>query len=252
MSSHVPPTPLSSLPQRSSNPSRLPPSRSRQSHPLPPQYRNDESNTPPMPPRERQGPKAPYDPSGDRGSAVRGGRGGVRGSSVVIEDAAVGDQAPDAVTASQPGGYPSALPRRQQQEQRGGVGDRFVSGLAASDQPTIREASPPAERPPERKSYALARRTRSRPADLGSKQPSVEESATSSPSGAGGKGWAGDEPGQGGGGAAALTELDQDVARLSLTGQSWSQSPASYFRSEMRGESSSSSSVKILQHVFMI
>ncbi|KAL6102366.1 casc3 [Pungitius sinensis] len=236
MSSHAPSTPLASLPQRSSNPSRPPPSRSRPSHPLPPQYRNNESNAPQMPPRERQGPKAPYDPSGDRGLVIRGGRGGVRSSSVVIEDIAVGDQAAGAVTPSPSAGYQSALPRRQQQEQRGGVADRSVSGLASCDpQPTTREASPPAERPPERKSYALARRTRSRPADLGSKQPSVEESAAPSPSGAGGKSWAGDEPGQEGGGGAAVTELDQDVARLSLTGQSWSQSPASYFRSEMRG-----------------
>ncbi|KAM8844250.1 protein CASC3 [Spinachia spinachia] len=238
LSSHAPPSPMSSLPQRSSNPSRLPPPRSRPSHPLPPQYRNNESNAPQMPPRERQGPKAPYDPSGDRGLVIRGGRGGARGSPVVIEDIAVGDQAAGAATPSQSGGSQSVLPRRQQQEQRGGVGDRSVSGSASSDpslQQTNREASPPAERPPERKSYALARRTRSRPADLGSKQPSVEEAASSSPSAAGGKGWAGDEPGQGREEGAALTELDQDVARLSLTGQSWSPSPASYFRSEMRG-----------------
>lgn len=95
----------------------------------------------------------------------------------------------------------------------------------------------------ERKSYSLARRTRSRPADLGSKQASVEESAAvgnaPSPSTVGGKSWAGAGDGPspgGGGGGGALTELDQDVARLSLAGQSWSQSPASYIRSEMRGE----------------
>lgn len=92
----------------------------------------------------------------------------------------------------------------------------------------------------ERKSYSLARRTRSRPADLGSKQPSVEESAAggnaTSPGGVGGKSWAGggDGPSQAGGGG-GLTELDQDVARLSLAGQNWSPNPTSYFRSEMRG-----------------
>uniref|UniRef100_A0A3B4Y9N6 Protein CASC3 n=1 Tax=Seriola lalandi dorsalis TaxID=1841481 RepID=A0A3B4Y9N6_SERLL len=142
--------------------------------------------------------------------------------------------------SSQPGGYQSASPRRQQQEQRGSA-DRSGSAassstsdpsLQSSAAATNREASPPAERPVERKSYSLARRTRSRPADLGSKQPSMEESAAggnaSSPGSVGGK-----SGGAGGGGG--LTELDQDVARLSLAGQSWSQSPTSYMRSEMRG-----------------
>ncbi|XP_031694500.1 protein CASC3 [Anarrhichthys ocellatus] len=273
--SSIHPSSTSSLPLSSvhrnnnNNPSRPPPPRSRPSHHghmhLPPQYRNsnnNESNAPQMHPRERQGPKAPSDPSGDRGLVIRGpGRGGGgagRGPSVVIEDITVGgvrDQDPSVVTqatSSQPGGYQSASPRRQQQEQRGEA-DRSASGLAASSsdssslQSTNRGGSPPAERPAmERKSYSLARRTRSRPTDLGSKQPSVEESAaattggrnaaaaaSSSPSGVGGKSWtgAGDEPSQGGG----VTELDQDVARLSLAGQSWSPSPTSYFRSEMRG-----------------
>ncbi|XP_018530398.1 protein CASC3 [Lates calcarifer] len=270
--------PLSSA-QRSSNPSRPPPSRSRPPHQnqthLPPQphYRSNESNAPQMHHRERQGPKAQLEPAGERGVVGRGGRGGGRGGpSVVIEDITVsqggaGEQDPSlstvpaAVVASQPGGYQSASPRRQQQEQRGSV-DRPASGLAASSSssasdpslqssaaPTNREASPPAERPVERKSYSLARRTRSRPADLGSKQPSMEESAAggnaSSPGSVGGKSWTGggggggggDGPSQAGGGGigGGLTELDQDVARLSLAGQSWSQNPTSYIRSEMRG-----------------
>lgn len=259
--------PLSSA-QRSSNPSRPPPSRSRPSHQnqmhLPPQsqYRNNESNAPQMHPRERQGPKAQSDPADrDRGVVSRGGRGGGGrgGPSVVVEDIAVGqggvrEQDLSVVTAaasSQPGGYKSASPRRQQQEQRGS-GDRPASGLAvtsssnsdlslqSSAPATNREASPPTERPVERKSYSLARRTRSRPADLGSKQPSMEESAAggnaSSTGSGGGKSWAGasDGPSQAGGGA--LTELDQDVARISLAEQSWSQSPTTYIRSEMRGE----------------
>ncbi|KAM9744854.1 protein CASC3 [Menidia menidia] len=123
--------------------------------------------------------------------------------------------------------------------------------------PPPREASPGGERPVERKSYSLARRTRSRASDLGSKQPSLEEGA-SSPA-AGGKSWAGAgdgasqpaaAPAGGGGGArgggrrqgggrrprgGALGDLDQDVARLSLARQNWSQSPTSYMRSEMRG-----------------
>ncbi|XP_056257418.1 protein CASC3 [Seriola aureovittata] len=287
-SSVQPSTSHSSLPlssaQRSNNPSRLPPSRSRTSHQnqmhLPPQshYRNNESNAPQMHPRERQGPKAQLDPSGERGVVSRGGRsgGGRGGPSVVIEDITVShggvgeqDLSVSAVTtaaSSQPGGYQSASPRRQQQEQRGSA-DRSGSAassstsdpsLQSSAAATNREASPPAERPVERKSYSLARRTRSRPADLGSKQPSMEESAAggnaSSPGSVGGKSWtgAGDGPNQaaggggagggaggggggGAGGGGGLTELDQDVARLSLAGQSWSQSPTSYMRSEMRG-----------------
>lgn len=263
--------PLSSA-QRSNNPSRPPPPRSRPSHQnqmhLPPQsqYRNNESNAPQMHPRERQGPKAQPEPSDrDRAVVSRGGRGGGGrgGPSVVVEDTpvsqgGVGEQDLSVGTTaapSQPGGYKSASPRRQQEHR--GSGDRSASGLTASSSTsdpslqssaaaTNREASPPTERPVERKSYSLARRTRSRPADLGSKQPSVEESAVggnaSSPSSVGGKSWTGaaDGPSQAaGGGGGALTELDQDVARLSLAGQSWSQSPTSYIRSEMRGESQS-------------
>ncbi|XP_038564855.1 LOW QUALITY PROTEIN: protein CASC3-like [Micropterus salmoides] len=268
-SPHPSSTPPSSLPlssaQRGGSSSRPPPSRNRlsyqnQTHPAP-HYRNNESNAPQMHPRERQGPKAQSDPTGDKGGVSRGGGGGGGrgGPSVVIEDITVsqgGVREQDlsettTTTASQPGGYKSASPRRQQQEQQGSA-DRSATGLAASSPTsdpslqssvaaTNREASPPTERPVERKSYSAARRTRSRPADLGSKQPSVEESAaagnaSSSPSGVGGKSWAGagDGPSQAGGGG-ALAELDQDVARLSLAGQSWRQSPTSYVRSEIRG-----------------
>nr|XP_019966925.1 PREDICTED: protein CASC3 [Paralichthys olivaceus] len=272
---HTSSTSSSSLPlssaQRSNNPSRPPPSRSRPSHQsqmhLPPQshYRNDESNAPQMHPRERQGPKAHSELAGDRGVASRGGRGsgGRGGPSVVVENSCssqpgveekdLSSSAVKTVALSQPGGYQSASPRRQQKEQRGSA-DRSVSGLASSSStsdPSLqsssaanRESSPPTERPVERKSYLLARRTRSRPTDLGSKQPSVEETAggnASSPGSVGGRSWtgAGDSPSQtgggGGGGAGGLTELDQDVARLSLAGQTWNQSPTSYIRSEMRG-----------------
>ncbi|KAJ4927321.1 hypothetical protein JOQ06_015054 [Pogonophryne albipinna] len=148
---------------------------------------------------------------------------------------------PGVVTTSQQGGYPSASPRRPQQEQRGS-GDMSSS---SSDPPqqsaqTNREASPPAERPVERKSYLAARKTRSRPSDLGSKQPSVEDSAarvnSSSPGDVGGKSWSGEGngPSQVGGGG-GLEEQVQELARLSLVGQSWSPNPTSYFRSEMRG-----------------
>ncbi|XP_035510153.1 LOW QUALITY PROTEIN: protein CASC3-like [Morone saxatilis] len=162
---------------------------------------------------------------------------------------------PEFTIRSQPGGYKSASPKGQQQEKQGAATDlRQGSASSSTSDPspqpsaaaTNQDASPPTERPVERKSYSLARRTRSRPADLGSKQPSVEESAAggnaSSPGSVAEKSWAGagDGPrgggGGGAGGAAALTELDQDVARLSLVSeQSWSQNPTSYMRSEIRG-----------------
>ncbi|KAJ4931600.1 hypothetical protein JOQ06_010045 [Pogonophryne albipinna] len=237
---------------RSSNASRQPPPRSRPSHPQqnhmqhPPQsqYRNNELYAPH--PRERPGPKAQCEPTGDRGVVSRGGRGGGRAPSVLVEDITFSqggskEADPGVVTTSQQGGYPSASPRRPQQEQRGS-GDMSSS---SSDPPqqsaqTNREASPPAERPVERKSYLAARKTRSRPSDLGSKQPSVEDSAarvnSSSPGDVGGKSWSGEGngPSQVGGGG-GLEEQVQELARLSLVGQSWSPNPTSYFRSEMRG-----------------
>ncbi|XP_062264205.1 protein CASC3 [Platichthys flesus] len=254
-------TSSSSLPlsaQRSNNPSRAPPPRSRPSYQnqmhLPPQshYRNDESNAPQMHPRERQGPKAQSEPAGDRGVVSRGGRGGGGrgGPYLVIENSGSSQPGVEekdlSLSSVKPGAFQSASPRRQQKDQRA---DRSVSGSAASssDPPlqsssvANREASPPTERPVERKSYALARRTRSRPTDLGSKQPSVDETTVtgnaSSPVSAGGRSWTGDAPGQtgSGGGGGGLAELDADVARLSLAGQSWNQSPTSYIRSEMRG-----------------
>lgn len=254
-----------STPQRSANPSRAPSARSRPPHQnqthLPPasQYRNDESNAPQTGLREQPGPKAQLEPLAERGVASRSGRGaaGRGGSSGLVDDASVsqvgpGEQdsisgAPPAAASPQPSGYRSTSPRRPQ-EQRSGA-DRIASGSTASgpsQQLTSsavsgnREASPPAERPVERKSYSLARRTRSRPSDLGSKQASVDESgaggSSSSPNSGGGKSWAGGEGGSqtGGGG---MADLDQDVARLSLARQNWSQSPTSYVRSEMRGES---------------
>uniref|UniRef100_A0A096MAN7 Protein CASC3 n=1 Tax=Poecilia formosa TaxID=48698 RepID=A0A096MAN7_POEFO len=127
-----------------------------------------------------------------------------------------------------------SLQQRLQQGSRAGTSHRDDSSrLAAStSDPALqssaanREASPPVERPVERKSYSLARRTRSRPSDLGSKQASVEESA------AGGNSSSPSQTATGGGGVA---ELDQEVARLNLVRQTWSQSPTSYVRSEMRG-----------------
>ncbi|KAF1380195.1 hypothetical protein PFLUV_G00184270 [Perca fluviatilis] len=219
--SSAPPSSLPLSSQRSGNPSRPPPFRSRpshhnQMHPAPQsQYRNSESNAPQVHPRERQGPKAQSDPAGDRGVGSRGSGG--RGPSVVVEDitfshGGVREQDPGVATAA---ASQSASPRRQQQDQRSSA-DRSASGLehpasdASSQAPSAnQDISPPAERPAmERKSYSLARRTRSRPADLGSKQPSVEESAEPPP---------------------------PPHPPAALAGQSWSQSPTSYIRTEMKG-----------------
>lgn len=138
-------------------------------------------------------------------------------------------------------------PSLQQQNSGSGRGD-FPASSAG------REASPPPERPVERKSYSAARRTRPRPSDIG-KQASLEEPSplqtTTPPTGAGGAGGSGSSGGDSGGikgeqwqggqgesGApATLTGLDQDLARLSLAGQNWAQSPPSYLRADLRGES---------------
>lgn len=105
----------------------------------------------------------------------------------------------------------------------------------ASGTGPTRESSPPPERPVEKKSYSLARRTRAKPSDL-SKQASLEDSAPSmqpTPAAVKSESWQGDTTTQSG-----LTGLDQDLARLSLAGQNWAQSPPSYLRPEMRGTSS--------------
>ncbi|XP_023812969.1 protein CASC3 isoform X2 [Oryzias latipes] len=217
--------------------SRAPPSRNRpphhsQAHPPPPPRNED------APHRERQVTKTLPEPAGERGGASRGGRGaGKAGSSVLGEDvspdgATEPPQDSSSAVLLQTSRFRSASPRRQDTRP-----SAPPHGPQASSGGSNPDASPPPERPVERKSYSLARRTRSRPADLGSKQTSVEESAaggSASPSSGGGKGWIGGGEGasQTGGGT---SELDQDVARLSLSGPNWSQNPASYVRSEVRG-----------------
>ncbi|XP_056609561.1 protein CASC3 isoform X1 [Triplophysa dalaica] len=103
----------------------------------------------------------------------------------------------------------------------------------------MRESSPPQERTVEKKSYSLVRRaTRTRPSDLG-KQASLDDSSTTvqqPATAAKGESWQEQtEAGTQGG----LTGLDQDLARLSLAGQNWAQSPPSYLQAEMRGIRSS-------------
>ncbi|KAL2100573.1 hypothetical protein ACEWY4_002334 [Coilia grayii] len=143
---------------------------------------------------------------------------------------------------------PSSPPPLQQQPSA-------AAGGGAQDYPASsagREASPPHERPVERKSYSAARRTRARPSDAG-KQASLEEPslphAAVPPAGGGGGGGAGgggakgeqwQQGGQGeSGGQGPLTGLDQDLARLSLAGQNWAQTPPSYLRADLRGIPSS-------------
>lgn len=99
---------------------------------------------------------------------------------------------------------------------------------------TVREVSPPPERPVEKKSYSLARRSRARTSDL-SKQASLEEAVLTPqvvPAAVKSESW----QGQGDTGTqSGLSRLDQGLARLSLGGQSWGQNPPSYLRPEMRG-----------------
>ncbi|KAM9780415.1 LOW QUALITY PROTEIN: protein CASC3 [Neosynchiropus ocellatus] len=215
------------------------------------QFRNTESNPQVVQPHDQTGPKVSPDRAGERPS--RGGRGRVS-SSVPLEAVTVGRSKAErdvlvsaVVPVSPPPGF-------QSQESRG-LRDRSqvlaAPPTSLDSQPTSatsRDDSPPTERPVERKSYSLARRTRSRPADLGSKQTSVDETATAGtpPAEGGGKGWSGGVDGPSPTTTAApggLDGLDQDVAQLSLMGrQNWSQSPTSYIqspisyiRSEMKG-----------------
>lgn len=116
---------------------------------------------------------------------------------------------------------------------------------SAIPSPAPQRDSSPSERPPERKSYSLVRRTRSRPADMGSKQTSVEDAPSPKlgwvAPGDGPAGRGAELPGRGaesggrGAESGGLSEMDQDLARLSLSGQNWSQNPTSYIRSEIRG-----------------
>lgn len=111
--------------------------------------------------------------------------------------------------------------------------DPVMDGGSAAGQ--VRESSPPQERQVEKKSYSLGRRaTRTRPSDL-SKQASLDDSSPAvqqTPAPAKSESWQeqSDAGTQGG-----LTGLDQDLARLSLAGQNWAQSPPSYLQAEMRG-----------------
>ncbi|KAI1887164.1 hypothetical protein AGOR_G00203310 [Albula goreensis] len=113
---------------------------------------------------------------------------------------------------------------------------------APSEPAPPRDASPAApsapERTVERKSYSLARRTRTKPSEMG-KQASLDDPAPPAPPATQptapavkSEAW---ETSEGGVVQGGLSGLDQDLARLSLAGQNWAQSPPSYLRAEMRG-----------------
>ncbi|XP_057673779.1 protein CASC3 [Corythoichthys intestinalis] len=159
-----------------------------------------ESHVHQLHPRERALPKGSPEPAADEGRAIEDPPPGKIGD----EERAQSSSGPSLEQATSP-------------EQRGGASSTRVQHASASP----REASPPAERPIERKSYSLARRSRSRPSEPGGKRTvSVEEAAAPEDSGMGG----------------GAEELDRDVARLSLvSGRTWNQSPASYVHPEMRG-----------------
>ena len=186
---------------------------------------------------------------GERGPRGRGNRGAhtERSSSVVVEEirSEEDDERNTTVTTSQSVYHNrhysgkgdrerDSAPRRQEQ-QRGG-------SAPPADNPVTRDASPAPERPVEKKSYSLARRTRTRATEL-DKQASLEEPAsTVSSSALTSEPWQGPSQSQGDAGdssqATVLTGLDQDLARLSLAGQNWAQNPTSFLRAEMRGEPS--------------
>ncbi|KAM9784879.1 protein CASC3 [Syngnathus typhle] len=208
---HASPTSVSLAPGQRSNASRGRPSHFPSQQP---QYGVSESHAPQLHAREKAGPKALPESLADRGG--RSGRVKVTDDPPVSQDSRL----PSSGTPSvQHAPYRSTSSKTLPLEQRAGP----PSAQPSHASPTPREASPPAERPVERKSYSLARRSRSRPTELGSKQSSVETPAAAgakSPTGAGG----------------AVAEIDQDVARLSLvSGQTWNRSPASYVHAEIRG-----------------
>ncbi|KAJ7992231.1 hypothetical protein DPEC_G00276370 [Dallia pectoralis] len=243
-------TPTLTAPNTQSRPSPQPPPRGFQGNrPAQAQHRMDRHQE-----SQRPGPKAEpihirSSPAMDgerapRGRAIRGPH-TERSPSVVVEDIRSeedDERSTTAPTVSQSAIHhnygskadrerDSAAPRRQDQH-RGGTSP-------AVDSPVTRDVSPPPERPVEKKSYLQHRRTRTRPTEIG-KQASLDEAVPSvSPSPLKSEQWQGTGPGEGDSGIASqgtrLTGLDQNLARLSLAGQNWSQNQPSYLRPEMSG-----------------
>ncbi|KAJ8365039.1 hypothetical protein SKAU_G00138700 [Synaphobranchus kaupii] len=164
------------------------------------------------------------------------------------------ERSPDLVVEDER--YEEEEPQKQLQQQQ----PTYYSGKLSEREPAVppphrrredtssepapgRDGSPATptapERTVERKSYLLARRTRTKPSEL-VKQVSLEDSVPPvppspqpAPPAVQNEAW---EPGgEGSSVQGRLTGLDQDLARLSLAGQNWAQSPPSYLRAEMRG-----------------
>ncbi|XP_028841763.1 protein CASC3 [Denticeps clupeoides] len=238
--------------------SQVPPGRSFQGGraQLPPhrsEGRAERGSKPGQDPPGSRGPR-PHPLEGERAPRMRGGRAPApvteRNPAVVVEDIRSeeeddsGENLVITTTTYTSSGYhyskaerePASAahpaPRKQENQQPGG---RSVSDQSAS---VGREPSPPPERPVERKSYSAARRTRARPSEMG-KQASLEEQAApqAAPPAAASSGMKSEQwQGQGEAGSqGGLSGLDQGLARLSLSGQNWTQSPPSYLRTEMRG-----------------
>ncbi|XP_033826366.1 protein CASC3 [Periophthalmus magnuspinnatus] len=205
---------------------RAPPPRSRGPN-VPPPYRSEGPGVRgPHTRGERHSPKVALEFTAGGGgvATARGGR-GFRGAP--SDDITVDVNEADQILSE------GAVYHQTQEQKPLPLSSDPIPQTTSSPASANRDGSPSTERPVERKSYSLVRRTRSRPADMGSKQTSVEDTPPApSP-----KSWAtGDAPsgGTGAGPAGSLSDMDQDLARLSL-GQNWSQNPTSYIRSEIRG-----------------
>ncbi|XP_072298938.1 protein CASC3 [Eucyclogobius newberryi] len=202
---------------------RAPPPRARaQNHP---QYRSETPSVRgPHPKGDRHNQKVALEFTAGGGgvATARGGRGFRVSDDITVGHDSVADQV-----------LSEGIVCHQTSEQKPLPLSDPAPQVTSSPASANRDGSPSTERPVERKSYSLVRRTRSRPADIGSKQASVEDTPPApSP-----KAWAtGDAPtgSTGAGPATGLSDMDQDLARLSL-GQSWSQNPTSYIRPDIRG-----------------
>ncbi|KAG1967366.1 protein CASC3 isoform X1 [Pimephales promelas] len=239
LQSGPPPAPPAA-PKPSGRPSTQPPQRSFQgSRPSSAPHRT-EGRGYPKPSLDGPPPRGvrPQPGEGERGPRLRGrGSHAVhpdRSPAVVVEDIRSEEEEeegeiPTATTTYTAHHYKTErerVPSPRKQD----PGQVMDGGNAAGQ---VRESSPPQERPVEKKSYSLGRRaTRTRPSDL-SKQASLDDSSpTVQQTPAKSESWQEQsEAGTQGG----LTGLDQDLARLSLGGQNWAQSPPSYLQAEMRG-----------------
>ncbi|XP_056309352.1 protein CASC3 [Danio aesculapii] len=231
-----------SAPKPSGRPLTQPPQRSFQGSRAPSAPHRTEGRGPPKPSLDGAPPRGPRSQpvEGERGPRLRG-RGSHtvhadRSPSLVVEDICSEEEEeegeiPTATTTYTAHHYKSEKERvPSPRKQDSGM---VMEGGNAAGQ--VRELSPPQERQVEKKSYSRARRaTRTRPSDL-SKQASLDDSSSTvqqAPVVAKSESW---QEQSEAGTQSGLTGLDQDLARLSLTGQNWAQNPPSYLQAEMRG-----------------